>query len=666
MSATKKEYQALVKTLNQYSDAYYIDDNPMVSDPAFDKLMNQLKDIEAEHPSWISKQSPTQKVGGRPSEKLPSIAHKTPLLSLQDIFSKDELDQRLDDLYAPSYTVEDKVDGLSLALVYENGVLTKGITRGNGRIGEDVSLNAKVITNVPKTLQPLKEFEHSLLIVRHEAYLSLRDFERLNQQRASENKELFKNPRNAAAGTLRTLDPEITKQRNLKAVAFQILYHENIQSLEDTASQSEQLQWLDQHDFPIVHYTCCQTKEEIFQAIDNIDENRKNKDYAIDGAVVKINDLLLHDIKGNTDKYPRWAVAYKYQPEQAKTKIVDILTQTGRTGVITPVAVFEPVELAGTTVTKATLHNMNYINTNLGGISIGDTILVHKSGEIIPEVLQVLNHDAKNAFTITECPVCHAPVYTNDSENGQGTQTYCSNLNCPAILEGQLIHWCSKPIMNIQGMGPKAVQLLLKHDLVHAVYELYDLSQEILTRFFGDVKGANLYAEIQKSKTQNINKLIAGLGIPGVGNHIGQLLAKTYPDMDSILEAARNHELRNLEGIGDITETILHDYASQPKQQAYIQAFQQRGCNWKSLSYQTMQTGGLDGCTFVITGTLPNLSRDEAKEWILQHGGKVSSSLSKKTTYLLTGENAGSKLAKARELEVPVLTWEQLQEKIKD
>lgn len=661
---TKKEYHQIIKDINRYSNAYYNEDNPLISDAAFDQLMNQLKAIEKEHPEWITKNSPTQHVGGNPSSKLKSIPHKNPLLSLQDIFSKDELTIRLQDMYAPSYTVEDKVDGLSLAVVYKNGILVQGITRGNGRIGEDVSPNAKVLSNVPKQLEPIENFQNSILIVRQEAYLAIKDFERINQEREAQNLPLFKNPRNAAAGTLRTLDPAVTKQRNLQAVAFQILYHENIPELDNTASQSEQLQWLEKQGFQIVTYYVCQSIPEIMQAIDKIDNHRNDKPYAIDGAVVKTNDLLLQSQRGNTEKYPRWAVAYKYQPEQKETVIKDILTQTGRTGVITPVAVFEPVELAGTTVTKATLHNMNYIQNNLGGISIGDTILVHKSGEIIPEVLKVIQHDQTNEFQIKECPVCHAPAILGGDENGNGTQMYCSNPSCPAMIEGQLIHWCSKPVMNIQGVGPKAIQVLLKEKLVTTIYELYDIPQDTWTQLFGETKGPKMYQEIQKSKQNDISKLIAGFGLIGIGNHIGQLLAKTYPDMDAIMTAAKNHELRNLEGIGDITENILYHFATDIEDRLFLQEFKTRGFNWKSQSYQTVSQQELSNLTFVITGTLPDISRDVAKELILQHGGKVTGSLSKKTDYLVAGDNAGSKLQKAKSLNIPILTWQELLNKI--
>lgn len=654
-------YRALVTQLNQYNDAYYNKDNPLISDSAYDQLMQQLKTIEHEHPDYIVPESPTQHVGGKPNKNLKNVQHKTPLLSLQDIFSYEEVQEKLNDIQAPTYTVEDKVDGLSIALIYRGGTLRQGLTRGNGHIGEDVTPNAKVLENIPLNIKNLST--NSVLIVRAEAYLSQDDLARINQEQKNNGKPLFKNPRNLAAGTLRVLDPEVTKARHLKAIAFQILYYENIPELDMLQTQYERLIWLDNNGFQTVKSYLCDSIDNVLSAISKIDADQNSKPYNIDGAVVKTNDLPLQQFIGETEKYPRWAIAYKYPPEQKETIVTEIITQTGRTGVITPVAIFTPVILAGTTVTRATLHNMNYISSVLGGIGVGDKIVVHKSGEIIPEVLSVIKPSNHPRFTITECPVCHSPVYTEPTTNDLPGQTYCSNIDCPAILTRQLIHWCSKEIMDIQGIGESVINKLYEYKHLHHLYDLYDISQETLQTLFGEKRGLNFFTAIRNSKSKDISNIIAGLGLPGIGKHIGNQLAETYPDMDTIWTAAKHHKLHNLPGIGEETERILFEFATNDHSKQFLEELKQRGLNQTSLVYNNRNNTGngkLQNMTFVITGTLSNVSRQEAAELIQENGGKVTSSISKKTDYLLAGDNAGSKLTKATQLNITVIDWNTL------
>lgn len=690
-----EEIQNLRRLIDACNKAYYDEDNPIMSDAAYDDLTRRLRKLETDNPEFITASSPTQHVGGS-AVKSP-VTHKAPLLSLKDVF---DLDEVLDwyqvclntlDMPSAGVTVEDKVDGLSLAVTYKNGRMISAATRGDGHIGENVTDNAMAIQNLPKFLTSQYPND-TLIIVRCEVYMPTADFERVNTALQIAGKPLFKNPRNAAAGTLRAKDPELVKDRGLRAVAFQVLYTEGA-PLRQT--QETDLRWLQSNDFEVVAYYYCNGSgynkrsengldhsmpplptrnnlregvyQEIIAAINDIDHRRSKKRYPIDGAVIKLNCMDYYAQMGETGKFPRWAVAYKYPPEQKETTLTDIVLQTGRTGVITPVAVFDPIQLAGTTVTRATLHNMSYVESALSGIAIGDKILVHKSGEIIPEVLKVTHRSDNPPFTIHTCPVCGSPAILGADENGNGSQHYCANPNCPAILERHLTYWCGKSIMDIEGLGPKSCKALIETGLVQSIPDLYDLTPDHLMSVLGAENGKKAYYAIQNSRNRNIDRLIAGLGIPGVGRTIGALLAKTYPDMDAVIDAANRDELTRLSGIGLITVIDIKNFLNSRTGKDFLKNLKQKGLNWKSQTYQAglAPAGPLTGLTFVITGTLDDMSRDEAKDYIQSKGGKVSGSVSKKTSYLLAGENPGSKLNKASALGVPVISLRKLDELIK-
>lgn len=689
-----EEIKNLRHLIDACNKAYYDDDNPLMSDAAYDDLTRRLRELESLHPELVTSDSPSQHVGGT-AVKAP-VQHRAPLLSLRDIF---DLDEALDwyktclntiGLPSAGVTVEDKVDGLSLAVTYKNGRMISAATRGDGHIGEDVTDNAMAIQNLPKFLTSQYPND-TLIIVRCEVYMPTADFERVNTALQIADKPLFKNPRNAAAGTLRAKDPALVKDRGLRTVAFQILYTEGA-PLRQT--QETDLRWLQSNNFEVVAYYYCNGSgysmrhennfnhpmpplptrmnlregiyQEVIAAIDDIDRRRNLKRYPIDGAVIKLNCMDYYPQMGETGKFPRWAVAYKYPPEQKETTLTDIVLQTGRTGVITPVAVFDPVQLAGTTVTRATLHNMSYVESALGGIAVGDKILVHKSGEIIPEVLKVTHRSDNPPFTIRTCPVCGSPAILGADENGNGSQHYCANPNCPAILERHLTYWCGKSIMDIDGLGPKSCKALIETGLVQSIPDLYDLIPDYLMSVLGAKNGKKAYYAIQNSRSRNIDRLIAGLGIPGVGRTIGALLAKTYPDMTAVIDAANRDELTRLDGIGLITAIDIKNFVNSDAGKTFLKTLKQKGLNWKSQTYQSglAPTGPLTGLTFVITGTLDDMSRDEAKDYIQSKGGKVSGSVSKKTSYLLAGENPGSKLDKAQTLGVPVISLRELDDLI--
>lgn len=653
--------QALTTQILQYNHAYYDLDQPLVSDAAYDQLTQELRDLENQFPELAQPNSPTKHVGGEASSTFHDVRHIVPLLSLLDLFDPKEIFAWFNNYNQPAVSVETKVDGLSCALLYQDGRFTQAVTRGNGRIGEDVTENVRQIQNIPKQLTDAP----GTIVVRCEIYMPVYQFKKLNQALKQAGKPLLKNPRNAAAGSLRTKDPRITGMRGLAAVAFAILYHDqDIPSLGIT--QTAHLAWMDKQGFQTVVSRRCTSPEEIQLMIDTIDGCRNVYDYAIDGAVIKIDDTFRYLAIGNTEKYPRGAVAYKYPPEQKQTVIRDIVLQTGRTGVITPVAVFDPVTLAGTTVVRATLHNQSFMDIVLKGVAIGDTIVIHKSGEIIPEVLQVL-HDKRpegaSDFKITTCPVCGSPAVLGADENGNGTQMYCSNVNCPAILEHHLIYWCSDHVMNIDGIGPKIIRALINAGLTRLT-DLYRFSEADLAAIkeIGPVRAPKLYANIQESKNRDISCLIAGLGIPGVGRHIGKQLAASFPDMDAIEQAVMQNQLTALDGIGDITAADMKAFFLSNDNRTFLQELKNLGINMQSLSFQTQSAGTLPltGMTFVITGSFETMSRNEMKAWLEARGAKVSGSISKKTSYLLAGENGGSKQEKAESIGIPIINMDQL------
>ncbi len=643
--------------------AYYDRDDPIMSDAAYDAMTRELRAIEAAHPELATTDSPTRHVGGH--AVLPGrVVHPVPLLSLRDVFDMSSVGSWLDALAYPaschdrSVTVEDKIDGLSLALYYESGRFVRGATRGDGRVGEDVTANVMAMDSVPKELPGIANGE--FLTVRCECYMPFDAFKRINAELKAQGKPPLKNVRNAAAGALRASDPEVTRHRGVKAVAFAVL-DSNVWGVNVT--QAEDLEFLKAQGFLTVRYSLCRDMDEVGTAIGLIDKTRAKLDYAIDGAVVKVNRLTPRTYIGQTEKYPLWAVAYKYPPEQKRTVLREIVLQTGRTGVITPVAVFDPVELAGTTVTRATLYSQSVMDTTLGGVAVGDEIVVHKSGEIIPEVLHVSDRHGRapgTDFRIERCPVCGAPAVLGADEDGNGTQMYCSGLDCPATLERQVVYYASRHVMDIQGLGPKTVRTLIDAGLIAHLHDIYAMPEDRLHGLLGDVKASKLIRAIQRSRANDIDRLIAGLGIPGVGRHIGKLLAQRFPDMDAVVAACREDRLDGIEGIGGITRRDLQAAMSSPAMTDVLARLKANGPNWTSLSYAAAQSAAtgpkpLTGMAFVITGTLPGMSRDDAKALIEANGGKVSGSVTGKASYLLAGDNPGSKLDKASALGVPVI-----------
>lgn len=661
----------LREEIRYHNDLYYNQDAPEISDAAYDALTRELKMLEATHPELVTSDSPTQRVGGTPNQStFAKVIHKIQLQSLQDVFSFDEVEEWYDSTGEANVVVEEKIDGLSMAVTYIDGKFTKAATRGDGFVGEDVTENAKYIDGIPAEFPGASEaWANTTVIVRAEVIMPVASFEKTNAELAAAGKPLFANPRNAAAGSLRVKDSGVTQSRGLSAIAFQIMDYTGdnaAASASMMAAQSGGVQALASLGFRAVRQYVCKTPDDVYAAINDIGARRDSLPYWTDGAVIKVDDRTKYAEIGSTAKYPKWAVAYKYPPEQKETVIRDIITQTGRTGVITPVAVFAPVLLAGTSVTRATLHNQSFMDIVLGGVCIGDTVIVHKSGEIIPEVLKVVREKRPEGaipFRIETCPVCGSHAVLAADDNGNGTQMVCSNENCPAKLAKHIEYWCSKRVMDIDGIGPGVVNALLDSGAVSSIADLYRLTEEAVAAIpqIGPVRGPKMIAAIQASKTQNIDRLIAGLGMLGIGRSIGAELAKRYPDMDAIAKA-RLHELRAIDGIGDISASVLFSYFSSRDNRDMLRELAALGVNVKSQTYAaTAPTGGtLSGKSFVITGTLPSMTREEAAAFIEAHGGKVAGSVSRKTDYLVVGENAGSKLKKAQELGTKILSEEQL------
>lgn len=675
--AAKRAAQ-LRKDIGIYSNAYYVKDAPLISDAAYDALLLELRTLEETYPDIVVPDSPTQKVGGFATSTFAKVTHVAPLQSLRDIFSVDDVIEWYDKYpNQTAVTVEPKVDGLSCALTYIDGTLTQGATRGDGKIGEDVTANIRNIVNIPTTI-PLS----GKVIIRGEVYMPKYVFEQLNHDLQAQGKRLFKNPRNAAAGSLRTKDAQETGKRGLHFIAFAVLYADP-QANKPTfyVSQSETLNWLQTFGFETVRHSVCQDATGIKNAIETIDQLRDTFLYAIDGAVVKIDDIATQKTIGGTDKYPHWAIAYKYPPEQKRTILRDIMLQTGRTGVITPVAVFDPVELAGTTVTKATLHNIGYIDVVLGGIAVGDTITVHKSGEIIPEVLsrdRSTRPTGVKDFEITHCPVCGARAFLGADDNGNGTQMYCDNPNCPAQLQKHFEFFAQKDVMNIKGLGPKQIEQFIAQGWLQTIPDIYRLSEhatEMMTLpGFGPASVNALLKAIDDSKHNDIDRLIKSLGIPGVGRHIGKALAKKYKNVFdignvSLEENGREkklQELSEIEGIGAISANAILTWFDNNLDM--LLQLSSLGVNMISQTYQqaqpensadTAKTGKLNGLTIAVTGAFSAFKQNEVADIIETNGGKCSSSVSKKTTYLLVGEAPGSKLAKAQALGIPTITEEE-------
>jgi DNA ligase (NAD+) len=643
------EIQALRQELDRASYEYYVLDRPTMSDYDYDHKLRRLEELEAEHPEAVTPDSPTQRVGGHALESFVQVEHKVPLESLQDVFDFEELrafDQRVRGVAADAaYDVEPKVDGLSVALEYENGLFVRGATRGDGRVGEDVTENLRTIRSIPLRIPDAP----TQLIVRGEVFMPKKVFHALNEERERRGEALFANPRNAAAGSLRQLDPKIAASRKLDILVFNIQWVEGI----TFQTHQETLEYLRQKGFKVIPHMGASTVEEATQLIQRIGEDREQYPFDIDGAVVKVDSLAQREELGSTAKFPRWAAAYKYPPEIKPSKLVDILVQVGRTGVLTPKAVLEPVRLAGTTVTSATLHNQDFISEK--DIRIGDTVLVRKAGEIIPEVLSVvmeLRPEHTTPYLLPKtCPVCGAPVERSED----GAHSRCTGAECPAQLLRHLAHFASRDAMDIDGLGIAVVENLVKAGLVKTPGDLYFLQEDEVAQLerMGKKSAKNLIAAIEASKRQDLSRLIFALGIRQVGQKAGKVLAARFKTLEA-LEQATLEELTAVDDVGEITARSLLEWMASPQSKHLLARLREAGVN--TTAAEQKDDRRFEGMTFVLTGGLERFTRDEAAELIEARGGKAAGSVSKKTTYVVAGEGAGSKLRKAQELGVSVLT----------
>ena len=657
MDEDRKAYDELVEKLLTLSVAYYDKDAPLVSDYEYDMMNNRLKALEAAHPDWIRPDSPTQHVGGHVSAMFSPVAHEVPLESLQDVFSFPEVDAfgvRMD-ATAPGphdYVTEPKIDGLSVAVEYREGKLWRGATRGDGAIGENVTDNLKTIRSLPKTLKNAPE----RIIVRGEVYMSHETFRALNAEREIAGEALLANPRNAAAGSLRQQDPKICAQRKLDIICFNIQLAEGV----SYTTHFETLEAMAAMGLPVVPHVLCKNMTECKEQIDRIGENRENYPFDIDGAVVKLNGLTQRGILGSTAKYPRWAVAYKYPPEKKPSRVADIAVQVGRTGVLTPRAVIEPIRLAGTTVASATLHNQDFID-NLG-VNIGDTVLVQKAGEIIPEVIEVIrkgNH-AEPFRMPDRCPVCGSPV----ERDLDGAAIRCTGVECPAQRLRNIVHFASKEAMNIDGLGPAVVEALDEKGLIHTPAELYYLDAQSVATVsrMGKKSAENLIAAIEGSKQNGLARLLCAFGIRQVGSKAAKTLSRHFSSLNELLDATLD-KLTAIDDVGPVTAQYIREWFDNPQSRHQIDLLRKAGVSFASI--ESVTGNRFLGKTFVLTGTLENYTRDEAEELIETFGGKTSSSISKKTSYVLAGENPGSKLTKAQQLGIDIINEQQFLEMIK-
>ena len=648
--------EELRKELKRHNDLYYNQDNPEIDDFTYDKMMRELEDIESEFPELITPDSPTQKVGGNAGEKFSPVTHEVKMESLHDSFSFDELrdfDRKVrETVDNPSYVVEPKIDGLSVSVEYTNGVLSRASTRGDGITGEDVTDNILTIKSLPHRLKDAPTY----LEVRGEVYMSFESFFELTKRQEENEEKTFKNPRNAAAGSLRQKDSRITAQRKLDILVF------NIQRIEgkELVSHKESLDYLKSLGIPTAFYNRYDNIDDVISEIERIGDTRGENPFAIDGAVVKVDSLEMRSELGSTAKFPRWAEAYKYPPEEKETKLLSVEINVGRTGVLTPVGNFELVLLAGTTVSRATLHNLDFIREK--DIRVGDTVIIRKAGEIIPEVLSVSKRgENTEEFTFpTLCPSCSSPVSREEGE----AAIRCTNTDCPAQLMRHLIHFVSRDAMDIEGLGPAVLEQLVNAELVKSPADLYRLTfDDILSLDKKKEKSAeNLLKALEKSKNNELYRLIFALGINHIGLKAAQLLCQTFETIDDIINASAE-EISSIDGYGKIMGEAVEQYFSLDSNRELISELKALGL--KMTPSEQKKSGIFDGKTFVLTGTLPTMSRKEASALIEENGGKTSSSVSKKTDYVLAGEAAGSKLTKAQSLGVTVISEEQLLEMIK-
>ena len=660
----KKRIEELREKTEYYAKKYYDDDNPEISDFEYDMIMVELRNLEKKYPEFQSKESLTQKVGGHVKEGFKKVTHEVPLQSLQDVFSFEEIEEFDDRIKKQAvengikevkYVVETKIDGLSAALEYKDGKFVRGATRGNGLIGEDVTENLKTVKTIPMELNDKID-----ITVRGEVFISKKDFEEMNQEREENEEELFANARNAAAGSLRQLDSKITSKRPLDIYIF------NVQKIEGKKFNShfEELEYLSSLGFNVNPVRIpCNNIEEVKNAINKIGDDREDLTFGIDGAVVKVDDLSFREILGTTIKVPKWAVAYKYPPEKKETILKDIICQVGRTGVITPMAILEPVKVAGSTISKTTLHNEDFIKEK--ELKIGDTVVIQKAGDVIPEIVEVVkskrNGTEENFSMPKTCPVCGAPAVREEGE----AAIRCTGIECPAKLFRNLVHFVSREAMDISGLGENIIQQLLDNKLIKNIADIYELKFEDIASLKKNGKkfAQNLIDAIEKSKENDLSKLITALGIRHVGVKASKTLARKYKNIDNLMNA-KYEELSEINDIGPIVANSIASFFEESQTRDLIQRLKENNVNMESLE-EEVQDKRFEGKTFVLTGSLEEFTRGQASDIIEKLGGKTSGTVSKKTDYVLAGSEAGSKLTKAQNLGVQIITEEEFKEMVK-
>ena len=659
LEEAKKQINELREKLEYYANKYYDEDKPEITDYEYDMMMNRLKALEKEFPELITKDSLTQKVGGHVKEGFKEVVHEVPLQSLQDVFSFEELrefddrikKQAIEENEELRYVVETKIDGLSTALEYVDGVFVRGATRGNGLIGEDVTDNLRTIKSIPKVLN-----EKVTITVRGEVFIGTKEFEKLNEEQEVLGKKLFANARNAAAGSLRQLNSKVTEERPLDIFIF------NVQKWDENKFNShyDQLNYLEKLGFNVNPVRIlCKNQQEVEEAINKIGEDRENLSFGIDGAVVKVDSLSFREKLGTTYKTPKWAIAYKYPPEAKETILKDIVCQVGRTGVITPMAILEPVKVAGSTISKTTLHNEDFIKEK--DLKIGDTVVIQKQGDVIPEVIKVVKEkrtgEEKDFEMPKVCPVCGAQAVREEGE----AATRCIGIECPAQLLRSIVHFVSKEAMDIDGLGYKIVEQLIEKGLIKNIADIYTLSLEDVASLKKNGKkfAGNLIDSIEESKKQDLFHVINALGIKQVGIKAAKVLAKKYKTMEELSNASFE-SLALTDDVGEITANNIIEFFAQEQTKDIIERLKNLGVNMESLQEDNIDNR-FEGKVFVLTGALEKYSRKEAEDLIEKYGGKTSSSVSKKTSYVLAGEDAGSKLTKAQELGVTIITEEEFE-----
>lgn len=657
--SVKNEIDRLRVEIEYHNKKYYDEDEPEISDYEYDKLTQRLKKLEKEHPEYVSNDSPTRKVGGHSKNIFTQVTHDVQMQSLQDVFSFDDVKDfvfKMQREYGENieFTVETKIDGLSVSLEYEDGKFVRGSTRGDGFIGEDVTENLKMVDGIPDELKTKDTFE-----VRGEVYLPRKEFESINQKLEESGKQILSNPRNAAAGTLRQLDPKLVRARNLSIFVF------NLQKGKKFNNHSESIEYIKNTGIKTIEYIkVCVGINEVLAAIEEIGKKRDTLPYDIDGAVVKINDLKLREEAGSTVKVPKWAVAYKYPPEQKETKLIDVKVQVGRTGQVTPMAILEPVRLAGSVISKTTLHNFDYVKTK--DIKIGDTVVIQKAGDVIPEVISVVKNkrtgDEKEYNIPTICPVCGEKLEKLENE----VALRCTNSECPALTYRSLVHFASRDAMDISGLGGAIVEQLIDANLIKDIADIYYLKYEDIVDLdrFAPKSAMNLITAIQNTKANMLDKLLFGLGMRHIGKKAAKILAENFDDIYEIGKASVE-EINALDDFGEIMARSVVEFFSKEQTKNLIQKLENAGVNLKG-NKKELSSKVLKGKIFVVTGSFDDYSRNDVTKLIEENSGKVSGSVSKKTSFLVAGENAGSKLSKAESLGIPVISIEKLKEMIKE